>query len=308
MKVGIPRAFLYYKYHILWQIFFDELAVDWIISPETNKEIMSRGMSRAIDESCLSSKIYLGHVDWLIGKCDYILVPRISNYGSAGTVCTKFQGIYDVVANTFRDSNLQLLDYNIDPKNAEGELGAFLKMGKRLHKGRPQTMLAYFKARQGYKSTQAAEQKEQDKLLDLGQIKVLLIAHRYNVFDKYVGEPIIAALKEMGVVPIIADIANKKEALARSAEISQTLPWVFNKELVGAILLYQDKIDGIILMSTFPCGPDSLVNEIINRRVKHKPILNLILDGQEGSAGIETRLESFIDIINYQKDDYSGEA
>ena len=44
-----------------------------------------------------------------------------------------------------------------------------------------------------------------------------------------------------------------------------------------------------------------MVNEIILRRVKDKPILNLIIDGQEGSAGIETRLESFLDIIQFKR-------
>jgi predicted nucleotide-binding protein (sugar kinase/HSP70/actin superfamily) len=60
-------------------------------------------------------------------------------------------------------------------------------------------------------------------------------------------------------------------------------------------------VDGIILLSSFPCGPDSMVNEIILRKVQNKPILNLILDGQEGSAGMETRLESFVDIIKYRR-------
>ena len=59
-------------------------------------------------------------------------------------------------------------------------------------------------------------------------------------------------------------------------------------------------------MSSFPCGPDSLVNEIILRRVKGIPILNLVLDGQEGSAGLETRLESFVDIIKIKKEDQHG--
>jgi predicted nucleotide-binding protein (sugar kinase/HSP70/actin superfamily) len=49
-----------------------------------------------------------------------------------------------------------------------------------------------------------------------------------------------------------------------------------------------------------------MVNEMIVRKKKEKPILTLLLDGQEGSAGIETRLESFIDIIMFKKDDYSG--
>ena len=67
-----------------------------------------------------------------------------------------------------------------------------------------------------------------------------------------------------------------------------------------------ERIDGIIILSTFPCGPDSMVNEIVIRRVKDKPILNLILDGQEGTAGLETRLESFIDIIKYKRNESVG--
>ena len=40
-----------------------------------------------------------------------------------------------------------------------------------------------------------------------------------------------------------------------------------------------------------------MVNEMIIRRIKDRPILNLLLDSQDGNAGIETRLESFVDII-----------
>ena len=37
------------------------------------------------------------------------------------------------------------------------------------------------------------------------------------------------------------------------------------------------------------------------RRLKNVPVLNLTLDAQSGTAGVETRIESFIDIIRYQK-------
>ena len=66
--------------------------------------------------------------------------------------------------------------------------------------------------------------------------------------------------------------------------------------------LYKDQIDGIVLVSSFPCGPDSLVNEMLIRRFKEKPMISLVLDGQEGTAGMETRLESFIDIIRLRKE------
>ncbi|MPN06691.1 hypothetical protein SDC9_153947 [bioreactor metagenome] len=53
-------------------------------------------------------------------------------------------------------------------------------------------------------------------------------------------------------------------------------------------------------MSAFPCGPDSMVDEMIIRKFNGIPILNLILDDQDGTAGLETRLESFIDILNFK--------
>lgn len=308
MKIGLPRALLYYRYKHLWETFFKELGINYIVSPDTTKEIVRKGITYAIDESCLSSKIYLGHVDWLLDKCDYILVPRISDYGSDGTVCTKFQAIYDVLSNTFKNRDINLLCYNIDHKVADNELTAFLKMGKILGKRKSQSLYAYLIAKQVQKGAHLIEIYEQERLLSENKlkIKILLIAHRYNIYDKYIGEPITNFLRELGTVPIIGDIALKREAIDKSSEISNTLPWAINKELVGSIPIYKDRVDGIILMSAFPCGPDSLVNEILIRRVKDKPILNLMIDGQEGNAGIETRLESFVDIIRFKKDDLNG--
>lgn len=308
MKIGIPRALLYYKYKHLWESFFDHLDIEYIVSPDTNKEIVRKGTTYAIDESCLSSKIYLGHVEWLIDKCDYILVPHIKDFGSVGTVCTKFQAIYDVVANTFRDRNIELLYYNIDLRAADFEMTAFLKMGKFLNKKKTQSLYAYLIAKQVQVSSQLQEIDEQERLLSEDKTKILLIAHRYNICDKYIGEPILSFLRELETIPIIGDIAPKREALAKSIEISETLPWAFNKELVGSIPLYKDRVDGIILMSAFPCGPDSLVNEILIRRVKNKPILNLMIDELEGNTGMETRLESFVDIIRFKRDDFNGKT
>ena len=80
------------------------------------------------------------------------------------------------------------------------------------------------------------------------------------------------------------------------------MTWIMNRELLGSIYKYHNDVDGLILLTAFPCGPDSMVNEMIIRRVKDLPILNLLLDSQDGNAGIETRLESFIDIIRFRKE------
>ena len=86
MTIGLPRAMLYYRCRALWHTFFEELGAEVVVSSPTDREILDQGTALAIDESCLSLKIYLGHVRALIGRCDYILVPRVSSFGRHRTM------------------------------------------------------------------------------------------------------------------------------------------------------------------------------------------------------------------------------
>lgn len=301
VTIGIPRGLLYYKYGLMWETFLFSLGVKYIVSPETDKQIITKGINIAVDETCLPSKIYLGHVDWLIEKSDLILVPRLADFGKSGTVCTKHQAMYDVITNTFRPRSPKLLEFELEKDNLEAEVAAFLRMGKALGKKRAQVMLAYWNAKQTYKADRMVSLREQKKLLVSDKLKILVISHMYNANDMFVGKPIFSIIEQLGAVPIKGNIIDEKTAIRKAEELSQTLPWIYNRELLGAIAEYRKDVDGIILMSSFPCGPDSMVNEIIVRRVKDIPILNLILDGQDALAGMETRLESFIDIIEFRK-------
>ncbi|MDE8703620.1 hypothetical protein PZH32_11740, partial [Adlercreutzia equolifaciens] len=65
--------------------------------------------------------------------------------------------------------------------------------------------------------------------------------------------------------------------------------------------LLQDRIDGIVLISAFPCGPDSMTDDAIMRCIQDTPILNLMIDAQSGTAGVETRVESFVYILRFQQ-------
>ena len=59
----------------------------------------------------------------------------------------------------------------------------------------------------------------------------------------------------------------------------------------------KDLVDGIIFLSSFPCGVDSLVNELVIRKIDNVPCINIILDDSTSTGGLYTRLESFVDII-----------
>jgi predicted nucleotide-binding protein (sugar kinase/HSP70/actin superfamily) len=57
-------------------------------------------------------------------------------------------------------------------------------------------------------------------------------------------------------------------------------------------------------VASFGCGPDSLVGELLERKMIREyriPFLYLNLDEQTGEAGINTRLEAFLDIVEGRK-------
>ena len=302
MKIGIPRALLYYRYHVLWNTFFQELGIETVISPHTNKTLMDAGSHYAIDENCLSSKLFFGHVSALEGKCDAVFVPRIANYGKDGVMCSRFEGLYDMAVNTFRDHDIDFVTCNVDIQQKCPEEQAYIMLGVSLGASEAKAREAYQKSYQAWQAAQKAHIAEEEARLHDDRIKILVVGHSYNLYDEYIGKPILKGIEQLDAVPICSDAVDLKQAQEDSLNICKSVPWIMSRELLGSIAKYHNDVDVIILLTAFPCGPDSMINEMIIRRIKDRPILNLLLDSQDGNAGIETRLESFIDIIRFRKE------
>lgn len=302
ITIGIPKALLYYRYKVLWETFFTNLDCQIILSHDTTKETIELGKNYSIDESCLSSKIYLGHIASLVDKCDYLLIPRVENYGKNEKVCVKFNATYDLVKNLF--PNINILDYNIDKKRNPFQFISFLKMGLKITKNPFKVINSYIKANQIYKRDIKINHIKQNKKLNNNKLKILIVSHPYNIYDAYIGSPIITKLKSMNIELIYADKVNPKISKMYASYISPTLYWTYSKELIGSIPYYKYSIDGIILLTSFPCGPDSLVNELVLRKITDTPIINILIDELSSSNGLETRLESFVDIIKENKKKY----
>jgi predicted nucleotide-binding protein (sugar kinase/HSP70/actin superfamily) len=132
--------------------------------------------------------------------------------------------------------------------------------------------------------------------LKSSKTKILIVGHDYNILDELIGSPIIKYLEKNDCEVITCNNLPPSQTNILSSKISSTLYWKFNKENIGAISYCGDLINGIILLSSFPCGPDSIVNELVIRKID-KPILNLIIDDSDSFTGVETRLESFLDIV-----------
>ena len=298
-RVGIPRSLFYYYYKDLWIDFFDSLNIPYIISPNTNKNIMSRGETVANDEMCLSLKNYLGHIDYLKDKCDYILVPRISNFKNNNQTCTNFWAIYDIVKNLF---NVNILNYNIDLEKKQTLKKGLFKIGKELNKNNHQIKKAY-----KYAITKEKKRIKQNHIINQNKRKskkekVLIVGHPYNLYDELIGKDIIKYLIKNNIEIIYWDKFDSKITNPLSKKISKDLYFKYSKDNLGAIAYSEKDINGVIFISSFPCAPDSLANELAMRKIK-LPYLNLVIDNNSSFTGLETRLESFLDMIGGKLND-----
>lgn len=292
---------LYYYDKDLWIEFFKNLGIDVIISPNTNKKIVDSGTKLAPSEACLSLKIYLGHIIELKDKCDYILIPRLYSLKKNEQVCTNFNALYDLVNNLF---DVNILNYNVDISTKNYQLLGFLSIGEQLG-------FSYIKSYKAYKYAEKIKRMKQKKQELLQQkeieenkdnIKILLAGHPYNLYDSLIGKSVIDFLKGNNITILYSDKINHELVDEECRKISTDIHWTHNKEIVASTKYYEDIVDGIILISSFPCGPDSLMNEQISHKIKKVPIITLIFEDLNNDAGIITRLESFIDILNNLKE------
>ena len=113
VKVGIPRALLYYKYSPLWVNFFQNLGVEVVISPQTNKKILNDAIESCVDEACLPVKLYHGHVLSIKDQVDYLFIPRIMRVSKGRHICPKLGGLPEMIKYSLPDLP-PIIDVEID--------------------------------------------------------------------------------------------------------------------------------------------------------------------------------------------------
>lgn len=297
MKIGIPRSLYYYHYKDLWLSFFKRLKIEVVVSEKTTKEIVKKGIEISNDEMCIPLKNYLGHIISLKDKCDYILIPRIDNYGINNQTCTNYLSTYDIVCNLF---DLKVLHYNISLTNNNTLEREILKWSNILKRKKSEIKESYSLALQDSIKIRRTKELKNLQKLKSNKTKILIVSHPYNIFDSYFGDPIINTLKKYNIEIIYSEYFNSSKTNMLAKDISKGLYFKYSKEQIGSILMCKDKIDGVIFLTAFPCALDSLVVPLTIRKLDI-PSLHLTIDEENSITGMITRLESFIDIIERNK-------
>ncbi|WP_209700736.1 acyl-CoA dehydratase activase-related protein [Clostridium algifaecis] len=292
MIVGIPNGLLYYRYSPFINTFFSELGAEIIVSPPTNKSILNLGTKYCVDEACLPIKIFHGHVAYIKNKCDIILIPRVMQLNKKEFICPKFCGLPEMIKNNIPDM----------PKTISAPIYTFSKKSFRPWIKSTGLMFTknYLKIISAYKKALKTQENFKPGIKDSGfPINVALVGHTYNIYDNFANMNVIKKLNKLGIGLLTTESLEKIKIDSEVKELFKRPFWTFARNCYGfsTYMAKHKKINGIIYISSFSCGIDSIVIELIKNKLGNFPMLILKIDEQTGEAGFDTRIEAFSDML-----------
>ncbi|MBI4186971.1 MAG: hypothetical protein HY530_05625 [Chloroflexi bacterium] len=329
VKIGIPRALLYYQYYPMWKSFFENLGAEVVVSPPTTQAALASGSSRVVADTCLPVKAFLGHVLALADECDYIFIPAIRSMKPKIYTCSKFLGLPDMTRAVIPGCP-PILDIDIDMSKSKRKLyQAIYRLGRhftwgpfKVRRAAVAAWQAYLDYRRMMSSQRLTSVEAIDRLSGPPAIvpvrragshaverqpeqppprmTIAVIGHPYIFYDELISHRIKQRLEQAGCRVLTPQMLTGDELEAATARLVGRAYWTYEEEVVGAGEHYlTGGVDGVIGLMTFGCGPDSLMMDVLKRRAAAAaaPFMSLTVEEHTSDAGIITRLEAFIDMI-----------
>ena len=294
MKVGIPRAFYYYSYPKLWECFFQRLGHEPVVSTLSTQKTLEMACAQTETENCLPQKLFDGHLLSLMDSVQAIFVPRIISIVRGHNCCPRFGALPDATsAGIARGVPLVSIEIN---ETAEPLSRTLLNLARTtLGADRKTAKLAVQEAFAAMEQHHREEAQRQQA--PCGNRKFLLLGHPYTLHDHFIAGPIVNKLKKLQVPLELMTFADN------NIKPGDILWCVFNKMYHKLQHLDTRAYAGVIQISTFNCGADSMMTERFRRVCKHNgvPYMLLMVDEHTGKAGLDTRLEAFVDSLSWQR-------
>jgi predicted nucleotide-binding protein (sugar kinase/HSP70/actin superfamily) len=294
IRIGLPQGLLHYQYGIVWERFLHELGAEVVISGDTTKTTLDHGS--VLDEVCLPVKVYFGHVCELYKEVDYLFSPRLISVSARQYTCPQIIGITDMLRNNLK--NLPpIIDVNVNLRqNQRGLYQAIVSVGRTLGSGPIPSLYAWYCASKYQKQQRISYQTK------TGRQRIGLIGHRYILYDRQISMNVINKIREFGFVVETPETVSCHQSTAAVKDWKRIF-WSSSQQIAGAALVLMQPpqpVDGLIFITSFSCGPDTLIGELISRRAQalNIPFMLLTVDEHTAEAGFITRLEAFTDMVS----------
>ncbi|MFP4521630.1 MAG: acyl-CoA dehydratase activase [Fibrobacterota bacterium] len=299
-SVAVPKVFSVYNLWPLYSVFFRELGVHARLIEEVNPA----GIERCESDFCFPAELAHGIMQNAVDSgCDYLFLPqfkRMQSYEESvhATFCPVIQGIPYYLRKAFDLDEKSILKPIIDFDDGilKGK-GAFIEMARKLGFSAESAGRAYLSAVKNLQDYTSETMKIGAAFLENAEKEdrtvIALMGRPYNVLTDIanMGVPRKFVTRGYSVIPFdFIPCADEK--------IATNMYWYYGQQnLKAASLIREKKNIFLAYVSNFSCAPDSFILHLIRWAMGVKPYLVLELDSHSADAGIDTRIEAFLDIV-----------
>ncbi|MCP5102434.1 MAG: activase, partial [bacterium] len=308
--VGIPRAFSVHTLYPLYSWFFHGLGVKTLLSANVAHE----GTVRVESAYCFPAEIAHGAVqDSYDHDVDFLFVPHFKTMPSYekdvhATVCPITQGLPYYIKKAFPEiPEEKYLSPVIHFKYGSAPVrDAFVQMAQQLGfskaAGRDAFRTALAKQDDYFARSSALGQEALAEARKAKRPVIAIFGRPYNAFTPEANMGIPRKFTSRGYTVIPFDILPYEDK-----EIFPNMYWYYGQQDMKATRLIKEE-DNIFLtwVTNFSCAPDSFMLHYLKWMMGIKPYLILELDSHSADAGVDTRVEAFLDIIDGYRSKITG--
>ncbi len=300
--VGVPRAL---SVHSLWPFysrFFHELGVRAVLS----ERIAPEGVARQESNYCFPLEIAHGAIQDLVDrKVDFLFLPHFRDMPSmeAGKVhactCPLTQGLPYLARQAFGvDENVlrPVVSFKGGWQACRPE---FEQVAEQLGLGAAEGGRAFDAAVGQYRAYLDRYRQRGREVMDEirshpDRLYVGLFGRPYNAFTRDANMGIPRKFTSRGVTVVPFDMIYDE-----GAPIFPNMYWYYGQQdMKAAEIVRQTPNLYLSWISNFSCAPDSFMLHYLRWMMGRKPYLVLEIDSHTADAGLDTRIEAFLDIID----------
>lgn len=305
-KVGINFSLMVNTLLPLYAVFFKALGYEVVYPRKSDAE----GSSRKGAAFCWPVEQAHGTFQELLGlNPDIVFLPHVKAFPVPGgqdvSVCCPFvQSEPYLLKSAFPELNKTtvlspVLDMTTGYEVAEQ---MFIDMAKGLGHSKKEAEEAFNKGINAQKSFhKALEQKGKKVLQEIEEspdTAIVLFGRPYNAFSGLGNMGIPKKLASRGYRVIPQDFLPVFDEKSNDKMYWASGQWILK---VARFVARHKKLFGVYI-TNFSCGPDSFLLTYFRNIMGSKPSLTLELDSHTADAGVDTRIEAFLDVVRRYRD------
>ncbi|MEW6025824.1 MAG: acyl-CoA dehydratase activase [Planctomycetota bacterium] len=310
--IGIPRISVFYDLYPLWRTFFSELGLEVVLSDDTNRSVIKKGVENVVAEPCFPIKTAHGHIiNVLEKKVDYLFIPfqvnmpPLSKHFDRSYNCPYIQALPDTTRSAidYKKYDTKVIRPVFYMDRGRKEIEKTLKQIAKSVEHRAninQCIEKAFEAQEKFDRWQSEHGKE--VLANTNQPSLVLVTRSYNSYDTGLNLNLVDKLRKLGMPVIPIDFLPMKEI---AEEIGRDYPYMYwrsgQKILAAARYIGRTPNLFAVYLTNFNCGPDSYITKFFEKEMHGKPYLSLEIDEHSADAGMQTRCEAFIDTMRHAR-------